>query len=65
MIVLGGGDIRAEVGMPWVLLLATSKEPDRTIANLGVVLENLEKTPDKGKGVREIDLRFGNKIFYK
>ena len=62
---LGGGDIRAEVGMPWVLLLATSKEPDRTIANLGVVLENLEKTPDKGKGVREIDLRFGNKIFYK
>jgi hypothetical protein len=51
--------------MPWVLLLATSKEPDRTIANLGVVLENLEKTPDKGKGVREIDLRFGNKIFYK
>lgn len=62
---LGGGDIRAEVGMPWVLLLATDRDPDRTIANLGVVLANLEKTPDKGKGVREIDLRFGNKIFYK
>lgn len=62
---LGGGDIRAEVGMPWVILLATDKDPDRAIANLGVVLANLEKSADKGRGVREIDLRFGNKIFYK
>lgn len=62
---LGGGDIRAEVGMPWVIFLATDKDPERAIANLGVVLANLEKTADKGRSVREIDLRFGNKIFYK
>lgn len=62
---LGGSDIRVEVGMPWVILFATDKEPERAIRNLGVVLANLEKTPEKGKDVREIDLRFGNKIFYK
>ncbi len=62
---LGGGDIRVEVGMPWVLLLATDKDPDRAIANLGVVLLNLENSRESAKNVSEIDLRFGNKIFYR
>lgn len=62
---LGQNDIRAEVGMPWAILFATDKDPQRAIRNLGVVLANLEKTPGKGKDIREIDLRFGNKIFYK
>lgn len=62
---LGGNDVRVEVGMPWAILFTTNKDAGKAITNLGVVLENLDKSPDKGKSVREIDLRFGNKIFYK
>ncbi len=62
---LGGNDILLEVGMPWEILFSYDKDADRAISNLGVVLKNLDKSPDKGKSVRTIDLRFGNKIFYR
>jgi hypothetical protein len=62
VLLLPGDDLEVELGMPWTVLVSTSKDPGRTIANLGVVLENLHK---KDPEFKRIDLRFGNKVFYK
>jgi hypothetical protein len=58
-------DVEIEVGMPWKLLWTTTRDPEASFRNLGVVLDSLAASPSKGKDVTQIDLRFGNKIFYR
>ncbi len=60
-----GDDIEVEVGMPWVVRFDVTKDIDRSMENLTVVLSALDRTEGKGADVHEIDLRFGNKIFYR
>lgn len=58
-------DIRLSLDTSWTLLWTTTEKPEQSISNLQVLLTAMNGDK-KAKGeVREIDLRFGNKIFYK
>ena len=58
-------DIRLSLDAPWTLLWTTTEKPEQSISNLQTLLTSMSGDR-KAKGeVREIDLRFGNKIFYK
>ena len=58
-------DIKLSLDTPWTLLWTTTEKPEQSISNLQVLLTSMNGDK-KAKGeVREIDLRFGNKIFYK
>ena len=58
-------DIKLSLDTPWTLLWTTTEKPEQSISNLQVLLTSMNGDR-KAKGeVREIDLRFGNKIFYK
>ena len=58
-------DVRIQVGMPWSLLWTTTENPEASIRNLSVVLTNIAHSDTKVSSVKEIDLRFGNKVFYR
>ena len=59
-------DVEFQTDMPWHILWTTNEDPVESAKNLDVVIRSLpqEKTvgPD---GLKIIDLRFGNKVFYK
>ncbi len=58
-------DIKLSLDAPWTLLWTTTEKPEQSISNLQVLLTSMNGDK-KAKGeVREIDLRFGNKLFYK
>lgn len=63
--ILGGSDFRISTEHPWDILWASGKDPEVSANNLALVLRSLEQEPSKEADVRIIDLRFGNKIFYK
>lgn len=58
-------DVRIEVGMPWSLLWTTTEDPEGSIRNLSIVLTSIAHSNTKVNSIKEIDLRFGNKIFYR
>ncbi len=63
--ILSDGDFRISSEHPWDILWASGKDPEASANNLALVLHSLQQEPSKEADVRIIDLRFGNKIFYK
>lgn len=59
-------DVEFETNMPWSILWATTEDPEESVRNLDVVLQALpnERT-ESDDTLNRIDLRFGNKVFYK
>lgn len=62
---LGGNDFRIATGHPWDILWTSVKDPKVSADNLALMLHSLGKDPSKEADLRVVDLRFGNKIFYK
>ncbi len=58
-------DIRIKTDKPWDILWTTTKDPAESIKNLGLVLESIKKDKKAEGEMTVIDLRFGNKIFYR
>ncbi len=58
-------DIRIKTDRPWDILWTTTKDPTESITNLGLVLESIKKDKKAEGEITLIDLRFGNKIFYR
>lgn len=50
---------------PWVFSWTSTKDPRESVANLKLAEEEIARTKKGTTTVRSIDLRFGNKIFYK
>lgn len=49
----------------WVLLWSTLEDSTKSIKNLNLVLAEIARNGNIGETLQSIDLRFGNKIFYK
>ncbi len=58
-------DVRLFTNLPYQLLWSSSKDIEKTTANLGSVLSAFRDNPRLVGTTTLIDLRFGNKIFYK
>lgn len=58
-------DIRIKTDKSWDILWTTTKDPVESIKNLGLVLESIKKDKNAEGQMTVIDLRFGNKIFYR
>ena len=58
-------DVRLALDTPWSLLWTTTEKPELSASNLQVLLTSMNGDKKAKNEVREIDLRFGNKIFYK
>lgn len=58
-------DIRIKTDRPWDILWTTTKDPTESIKNLGLVLDSITKDKKAEGEITVIDLRFGNKIFYR
>jgi len=64
--ILGNNDFRVETPLPWDILWSSKKDAEQSTENLGLVLASLKAMNEKDKKELEvIDLRFGDKIFYK
>lgn len=50
---------------PWVFLWSSDKDPKESVANLHLATEEISRTRKGTTTVSSIDIRFGNKIFYK
>ena len=64
---LGEGDYQVAIGRPWSILFSTINEPEESALNLELALNsiNLDQGGISVDGLERIDLRFGNKVFYK
>ena len=62
---LDGNDVRFLTDMPWTILWSTSKDPLQSAENLSLVLESYDSLRLSSSDTKEVDLRFGNKIFYR
>ncbi len=58
-------DYAFKSGKPWVFLWSSDKDPKESVANLSLAVEEISRTKKGTTTVSSIDLRFGNKIFYK
>lgn len=50
---------------PWAIRWRTTEDPEAAVANLKLVVEHIAKEPEEALNIRTIDLRFGNKVFYR
>lgn len=63
---LTNDDIALDVGFPWVVLMNTTRNQEDSVDNLLLALKELKissTTPESR--IKQIDVRFGNKVFYK
>lgn len=66
VVLLPEHDVEVHVSAPWDILWSTDADPLESIRNLGIVLDSIGRTAsDDTLPPRVIDLRFGNKIFYR
>lgn len=65
--ILGNNDFRIETMLDWDILWSSKKDPQKSTDNLALVLNSLKVKGDgeNEKALQSIDLRFGDKIFYK
>lgn len=63
--ILGGNDFLLSTGHPWDILWTSMKDPNVSVDNLALMLRSLDQDPSKEADLHTVDLRFGNKIFYK
>src|SRR3989338_168338 len=50
---------------PWTIRWSSAGDPETDAENLTLVLEHLPKDGTEPEAVESIDLRFGNKVFYR
>ncbi len=62
---LGNHDFRIRTQLPWDIIWSTEKDPEESAQNLKLALPTILDTDPVKADFRVIDLRFGNKIFYK
>lgn len=60
-----GGDYTFETNYPWNIEWSINEDPKTSADNLALVLESIAKDKDHPEPPKIIDLRFGNKVFYK
>ena len=58
-------DVKLTLDTPWDLLWTTTEKPEASVSNLQVLLTSMNGDKAAKNAIQEIDLRFGNKIFYK
>jgi len=58
-------DVRIKTDQPWDILWTTTKDPVESTKNLQLVLRSIKSDGGEKAQIHFIDLRFGNKIFYK
>jgi hypothetical protein len=61
----GAHDFIITTDQPWVVRWSSTRDPRADVRNLALVLENLETDPANLATLKAIDLRFGNKVFYR
>lgn len=66
VILLPEHDVEIHVSAPWDILWSTDIDPLESIRNLRIALDSISRTAsDTTAPPRVIDLRFGNKVFYR
>ncbi len=63
--ILGDRDVRIATQLPWDILWSSDKDPKESATNLQLALPTILGPNAAKSDFRIIDLRFGNKIFYK
>ncbi len=58
-------DVRIKTDKPWDILWTTTKDPLESTKNLKLVLASFDGSKKQEGELNVVDLRFGNKIFYK
>ena len=61
----GVHDFIITTGEPWVVRWSSTRDPKADARNLALVLQNLSVDPTNLATLKAIDLRFGNKVFYR
>lgn len=61
---ISGGKIIVQTEKSWQIYFDLNENPDQEILNLSQVLEK-EISPEKRESLEYIDLRFGNRVYYK
>ena len=62
---LTDNDVRIKTDKEWDILWTTTKDSAESVMNMQLVLESIKKDSKGEQKISMIDLRFGNKIFYK
>ncbi len=63
---LSNDDITLNAGFHWLVTLNLKRDPGETVDNLLLALKELKITSTSTESrINNIDLRFGNKVFYK
>ena len=61
----GENDFTVSTDKPWTIRWSSASDPAESVANLTLVLQNINKEAGGEAKLETIDLRFGNKVFYK
>lgn len=61
----GANDFIITTDKPWTVRWSLAGDPEKDGANLALVLEELESGTGAMEKLESIDLRFGNKVFYR
>lgn len=61
----GMHDFIITTGEPWVVRWSSVRDPKADARNLKLVLQNLSADPANLATLKAVDLRFGNKVFYR
>ncbi|MEK7117982.1 MAG: hypothetical protein AAB869_00035 [Patescibacteria group bacterium] len=61
----GPHDFTLFTNMPWVIRWSSARDPEEDARNLALVLQNLSGDNFNTDALKAIDLRFGNKVFYR
>lgn len=62
---MGEHDFLVATQMPWTVRFTSAADPRTTVEHLTLALEHLSDEEKAGGDVGVIDLRFGNKVFYR
>ena len=61
----GAHDFTISTDRTWEIRWSSTREPEEDVRNLSLVLQNLSKDQKSLDALKAIDLRFGNKVFYR
>lgn len=61
----GANDFTIMTGEPWTVRWSPARDPEEDARNLSIVLQNLSGDHVSTSTLKSVDLRFGNKVFYR
>lgn len=61
----GANDFTITTDQSWEIRWSSARDPEEDAHNLALVLENLSKDHMSTSTLKSVDLRFGNKVFYR